>query len=54
MSYPNTRWSGGVVIPAKNEEATIEPCIRSVLGSLARVGVDHWVVVVAEDRKSVV
>ena len=48
MSCPNTRWSVGVVIPAQNEEATIEPCIGSVLGSLARVGVDHWVVVVAD------
>jgi len=48
MSTAKTKWSVGVVIPAQNEEATIESCIGSVLRSLARVGVDHWVVVVAD------
>jgi len=48
MSNSKTKWYVGVVIPAHNEEATIESCIASVLGSLARVGVDHWVVVVAD------
>jgi glycosyltransferase involved in cell wall biosynthesis len=44
-----TRWSVGVVIPAQNEEATIECCIRSVLAALAKAAVAHWVVVVADD-----
>jgi cellulose synthase/poly-beta-1,6-N-acetylglucosamine synthase-like glycosyltransferase len=44
-----TQWSVGVVIPAQNEEATIECCIRSVLSSLAKAGVAHWIVVVADD-----
>jgi glycosyltransferase involved in cell wall biosynthesis len=48
MSRPNTQWSVGVIIPAQNEEATIEACIGSVLTSLAAVGVDHWIVVVAD------
>jgi glycosyltransferase involved in cell wall biosynthesis len=44
-----TRWRVGVVIPAQNEESTIDCCIRSVLSALAKAGVDHWVVVVADD-----
>jgi len=48
MMPPTTAWSVGVVIPAQNEETTIESCIRSVLGSLARARVNHWVVVVAD------
>jgi glycosyltransferase involved in cell wall biosynthesis len=48
MSRWNTKWSVGVVIPARNEETTIGPCIGSVVKSLARAGVDHWVVVVAD------
>jgi cellulose synthase/poly-beta-1,6-N-acetylglucosamine synthase-like glycosyltransferase len=48
MSHSKTPWSVGVVIPAQNEEATIGSCIDSVLRSLARAGVDHWVVVVAD------
>lgn len=48
MMPPKTAWSVGVVIPAQNEETTIESCIRSVLGSLARARVNHWVVVVAD------
>lgn len=49
MNHPKRQWSVGVVIPAQNEEATIECCIRSVLGALAKAGVDHWIVVVADD-----
>ena len=42
-------WSIGVVVPAQNEETTIEPCIHSVLRSLARAGVEkHWIAVVAD------
>jgi cellulose synthase/poly-beta-1,6-N-acetylglucosamine synthase-like glycosyltransferase len=48
MNQSKAKWSVGVVIPAQNEETTIEYCIRSVLGSLAKAGVDHWVVVVAD------
>lgn len=48
MSGSSTRWSVGVVIPAQNEEATIECCIRSVVRALANAGVDHWIVVVAD------
>jgi cellulose synthase/poly-beta-1,6-N-acetylglucosamine synthase-like glycosyltransferase len=43
-----TIWSVGVVIPAQNEESTVEYCIRSVLESLNHAGVDHWLVVVAD------
>jgi cellulose synthase/poly-beta-1,6-N-acetylglucosamine synthase-like glycosyltransferase len=48
MSRWNTKWSVGVVIPAQNEQTTIESCIASVLKSLAGAGVDQWVVVVAD------
>jgi glycosyltransferase involved in cell wall biosynthesis len=48
MSSVNTKWAVGVVIPAQNEEMTIESCIGSVLKSLTRAGGDHWVVVVAD------
>jgi glycosyltransferase involved in cell wall biosynthesis len=48
MTYSGTKWSVGVIIPAQNEETTIELCIVSVLTSLAAVGVDHRVVVVAD------
>jgi cellulose synthase/poly-beta-1,6-N-acetylglucosamine synthase-like glycosyltransferase len=48
MSRSKTPWSVGVVIPAQNEETTIESCIRSVLASLARANIPHWVVVVAD------
>jgi cellulose synthase/poly-beta-1,6-N-acetylglucosamine synthase-like glycosyltransferase len=42
------RWSVGVVIPAQNEEATVEYCIHSVLRSLIHAGVNYWIVVVAD------
>jgi cellulose synthase/poly-beta-1,6-N-acetylglucosamine synthase-like glycosyltransferase len=48
MSSISTKWAVGVVIPAQNEEMTIESCIGSVLKSLARAGVEQWVVVVAD------
>ncbi len=42
-------WSVGVVVPACNEEATIEKCIDTIVGSFAVAGVrDAWVVVVAD------
>ncbi len=45
-----SRWSIGVVIPARNEEATIAACIDSVLvaGETHRRRGDLWVVVVAD------
>jgi cellulose synthase/poly-beta-1,6-N-acetylglucosamine synthase-like glycosyltransferase len=49
MNRSKTRWSVGVVIPAQNEETTVDCCIRSVLRALAKAGVEHWVVVVADD-----
>jgi cellulose synthase/poly-beta-1,6-N-acetylglucosamine synthase-like glycosyltransferase len=49
MNRSKTQWSVGVVIPAQNEESTVECCIRSVLAAIAKAGVDHWVVVVADD-----
>jgi hypothetical protein len=42
------KWSVGVVIPAQNEETTIEACIASVVQALAQERTDHWVVVVAD------
>jgi glycosyltransferase involved in cell wall biosynthesis len=44
-----TSWAVGVVIPAQNEESTIEHCIGSVLASLIKAGIERrWVVVVAD------
>lgn len=49
-SLKASRWSIGVVIPARNEEATIQKCIASVLAA----GESHrrrgalWIVVVAD------
>ena len=48
MKHQSQRWLVGVVIPAQNEEATIASCIRSVLNSLERANVEHWIVVVAD------
>jgi cellulose synthase/poly-beta-1,6-N-acetylglucosamine synthase-like glycosyltransferase len=49
MNRWQTPWSVGVVIPAQNEETTIESCISSVLSSLAQAAVtDHRIVVVAD------
>ena len=49
VNHLQTPWSVAVVIPAQNEQTTIERCIRSVLVALAKAGVGHWVVVVADD-----
>jgi cellulose synthase/poly-beta-1,6-N-acetylglucosamine synthase-like glycosyltransferase len=45
-----TRWSVGVVIPACNEEATIEACIESIQDALAGYSqvASSWIVVVAD------
>jgi cellulose synthase/poly-beta-1,6-N-acetylglucosamine synthase-like glycosyltransferase len=49
MSRWKTAWSVAVVIPAQNEEATIEGCILSVLRSLAQAGIEnYWIVLVAD------
>jgi cellulose synthase/poly-beta-1,6-N-acetylglucosamine synthase-like glycosyltransferase len=48
MNQASSKWFVGVVIPAQNEETTVEGCIRSVLDSLAKARVDHWIVVVAD------
>lgn len=49
MIAGRTDWSVGVIVPACNEEATIEHCIDSILKSLVVAGVqDSWIVVVAD------
>jgi cellulose synthase/poly-beta-1,6-N-acetylglucosamine synthase-like glycosyltransferase len=47
---PTTRWAIGVVIPARNEQATIAQCIESVLASFLYSAPhdDLWIVVVAD------
>lgn len=47
-STSTSTWRVGVVIPAQNEEATIEACIASVLRALASAPADSWIVVVAD------
>ncbi len=49
-SDPTRDWSIGVVIPAQNEEATIEACISSVIRACEYSGCRHslWIVVVAD------
>jgi cellulose synthase/poly-beta-1,6-N-acetylglucosamine synthase-like glycosyltransferase len=43
-------WSIGVIIPACNEEDTIEACIASVLDALNTARIErYWIVVVADD-----
>jgi cellulose synthase/poly-beta-1,6-N-acetylglucosamine synthase-like glycosyltransferase len=49
MKHSKTPWSVAVVIPARNEQSTIECSIGSVQNALNRARVDHWVVVVADD-----
>jgi cellulose synthase/poly-beta-1,6-N-acetylglucosamine synthase-like glycosyltransferase len=50
---PKRRWSIGVVIPARNEEATVQACIHSVLAASAYSRRAHslWIVVVADSCK---
>lgn len=42
-------WSIGIVVPAQNEEASIEPCMESIRRSCetARL-LDYWIVIVAD------
>jgi len=49
MSAVARTWCVGVVVPAHNEEATIDACIMSILRSIAKAGVEnYWLVVVAD------
>jgi cellulose synthase/poly-beta-1,6-N-acetylglucosamine synthase-like glycosyltransferase len=42
-------WSIGIVVPARNEEASIEPCIQSIRRSCETAALrDYWVVIVAD------
>jgi cellulose synthase/poly-beta-1,6-N-acetylglucosamine synthase-like glycosyltransferase len=42
-------WSIGIVVPAQNEEASIEPCIQSIRRSCETAQLrDYWIVVVAD------
>jgi glycosyltransferase involved in cell wall biosynthesis len=42
-------WSIGIVVPAQNEQASIEPCIESIRRSCeAAQLLDYWIVVVAD------
>lgn len=43
------RWSVGIVVPAQNEQASIEPCIQSIRGSCETARLhDYWIVIVAD------
>ena len=45
--YP--RWSIGIVVPAQNEETSIEPCIQSIRRSCETAQLrDYWIVIVAD------
>jgi glycosyltransferase involved in cell wall biosynthesis len=42
-------WSIGIVVPAQNEEASIEPCIQSIRRSCEAAQLrDYWIVIVAD------
>jgi glycosyltransferase involved in cell wall biosynthesis len=42
-------WSIGIVVPARNEEASIEPCIESIRRSCEEARLrDYWIVIVAD------
>jgi glycosyltransferase involved in cell wall biosynthesis len=42
-------WSIGIVVPAHDEEAGIEPCIDSIRGACEAAGLrEYWIVVVAD------
>ena len=42
-------WSIGIVVPAQNEEASIEPCIQSIRRSCETAQLrDYWIVIVAD------
>src|ERR1700759_1082872 len=50
MSRWQTPWTVGVIIPACNEQETIEACIASVLQALHAAEVEeYWIVVIADD-----
>ena len=45
----HSRWSIGIVVPAQNEEASIEPCIQSIRRSCEAAQLrDYWIVIVAD------
>ena len=46
---PSGSWSIGIVVPARNEEQTIEACIASIRCSCERAQLlDYWMVIVAD------
>jgi cellulose synthase/poly-beta-1,6-N-acetylglucosamine synthase-like glycosyltransferase len=46
---PQPDWSVGVVIPARNEQDTIEPCIESILDSCRHAHLEDCLIVVVAD-----
>jgi cellulose synthase/poly-beta-1,6-N-acetylglucosamine synthase-like glycosyltransferase len=44
----HARWSIGIVVPAQNEEASIEACIASIRQSCLDAEGDYWIVIVAD------
>jgi cellulose synthase/poly-beta-1,6-N-acetylglucosamine synthase-like glycosyltransferase len=46
---PRPVWSVGIVIPAKNEQDTIEPCIKSILDSCRHAQLEDCRIVVVAD-----
>jgi len=48
-SVESASWSIGIIVPARNEETSIEPCIESIRSSCetARL-LDYWIVIVAD------
>jgi glycosyltransferase involved in cell wall biosynthesis len=46
--YPS--WSVGIVIPAQNEEGTIEACIESILDSCQHAKLRNYRIVIVADR----
>jgi glycosyltransferase involved in cell wall biosynthesis len=48
-SSPYSFWSIGIVVPARNEEASIEACIHSIRRSCEHARLqDYWIVIVAD------
>jgi glycosyltransferase involved in cell wall biosynthesis len=42
-------WSVGIVVPARNEEDSIQACVESILASCRQASIaDYWLVVVAD------
>ena len=48
ISDEDGNWSVAVVIPAKNEESTIQACITSILAAAMLIPAPVWIVVVAD------